>query len=314
MNALQMYEASRNAAEVDWLFIGLCTMSVAVLALVFGLIWAYVIRYRAASPLDRGNLLQKTWRFETAWTVATLLFFFVLFGWGADIFVRMNRPPGDAMKIWVVGKQWMWKVEHPGGQREINALHVPAGRSIELLMTSEDVIHDFAVPAFRLKRDVLPGRYESLWFIADRIGRYHIFCDQFCGADHSLMVGEVDVLSPQDYARWLASNGGGATLAAAGQALFISNGCAGCHTGNSTVHAPRFEGLYGSPVPLADGRVVVADDRYIRDCIVQPEKQRVAGFPPVMPSFAGRVSEEDLVKLIAYIKSLSPAGREEPQG
>lgn len=313
MNAMHLVEASRNAAELDWLFIALCVISAAVLVMVFGLIWIYVIRYRASNLLDRGSLLQKTWRFETAWTVATLLFFFALFGWGADMFVRANEPPGDALKIWVVGKQWMWKIEHPGGQREINALHVPAGRPIQLLMTSEDVIHDFSVPAFRLKRDVVPGRYESMWFIADRVGRYHLFCNQFCGTDHSLMVGEVDVLSPQDYARWLALTPSSETLAAAGQALFIHYGCAGCHLGNSTVRAPRLEGVYGGPVPLSNGQVVLADDKYIRDSIVLPESQVVAGFAPVMPSFAGKIPEDDLLRLIAYIKSLSPAGRKEPQ-
>jgi cytochrome c oxidase subunit 2 len=314
MNAMQMWQASREAAEIDWLFIALCGMSLAVLALVFGLIWVYAIRYRASNPLHRGHLLQKTWRFETAWTVATLLFFFVLFGWGAVIFVRLNRPPQDAMKIWVVGKQWMWKIEYPGGQREINALHVPIGRPVELVMTSEDVIHDFGLPAFRLKRDVLPGRYQSLWFVATRIGRYHLFCDQFCGTDHALMTGEVDVLSGPDYQRWLDANPASESLAAAGQDLFVRYGCAGCHFGSSVVRAPRLEGLYGSPVPLADGRIITADDRYIHDKILEPNAELPAGYAADMPSFAGQVSEEDLVKLVAYVKSLATAQREGPQG
>ncbi len=306
-------EASTGAAESDALFLALLLISVAVLALVFGLIWIYVIRYRAGSPIDRGQLSQKSWIFEISWTVATLLVFFGLFVWGADAYVRINRAPDNAMKIWVVGKQWMWKVEHPGGQREINALHVPAGRPIQLLMTSEDVIHDVAVPAFRIKHDVLPGRYESLWFTADRPGSYHLFCTQFCGTDHSLMTGEIDVLSPSDYEKWLAATPAAQTLAAAGQALFTRYGCAGCHLGNSSVRAPRLDGVYGSPVPLSDGSVVIADDKYIRDSILLPKSQVVAGFAPLMPSFSGQIDEEELVKLIAYIKSLAAAGQEDQQ-
>jgi cytochrome c oxidase subunit 2 len=306
-------EASTAAAESDALFLALLVISVAVLALVFGLIWIYVIRYRAGSPIDRGQLSQKSWIFEISWTAATLLLFFGLFVWGADAYVRINRAPADAMKIWVVGKQWMWKVEHPGGQREINALHVPAGRPVQLLMTSEDVIHDFAVPAFRIKHDVLPGRYESLWFTADRPGSYHLFCTQFCGSDHSLMTGEIDVLSPPDYDTWLAATPASQTLAAAGQALFVRDGCAGCHLGDSSVRAPRLDGVYGSPVPLSDGRVVIADDSYIRDSILLPTSQVVAGYQPLMPSFSGQIGEEDLVKLVAYIRSLGAAGQGEQQ-
>jgi cytochrome c oxidase subunit 2 len=307
-------EASTAAAESDALFLALLLISVAVLALVFGLIWTYVIRYRAGSPVDRGEISQKSWIFEISWTVATLLVFFGLFIWGADAYVRINRAPADAMKIWVVGKQWMWKVEHPGGQREINALHVPTGRPVQLLMTSEDVIHDFAVPAFRIKHDVLPGRYESLWFTADRPGTYHLFCTQFCGSDHSLMQGEIVVLSPPDYDKWLAITPSGGSLANEGQALFTRDGCAGCHLGNSSVRAPRLDGVYGSPVPLADGRIVIADDQYIRDCILLPKTQPVAGYAPLMPSFAGQIDEEDLVKIVAYIKSLAAAGQQDTQG
>jgi cytochrome c oxidase subunit II len=319
MSTALLPQASRGAAEIDALFVALLLISVAVLALVFGLIWTYVIRYRAGHDLHRGSLPQKSWRFETTWTVATLLLFFGLFIWGADLYVRVNTPPPDAEKIWVVGKQWMWKVQHPGGQREIDALHVPVGRAVQLLMTSEDVIHDFAVPAFRIKHDVVPGRYESLWFIADRPGSYHLFCTQFCGTDHSLMVGEVDVLSAADYATWLAQTGAGETgagetLVAEGRRLFTSHGCSGCHIGQSSVRAPHLEGVYGSPVPLADGSVAIADDKYIRDAILLPNSQVVAGFEAKMPSFQGQLDEEDLVKLVAYIRSLATAGRDGTQG
>ncbi len=307
-------EASVHAQETDSLIICLLLMSGAVLALVFGLMGTYIVRYRASSPLDRGQLAQKTWRIETAWTVATLVVFFGLFLWGADLYVRLFQAPPNALKIYVVGKQWMWKVEHPGGQREIDELHVPVDRPVQLLMVSEDVIHDFDIPAFRIKHDVLPGRYESLWFEATKTGRYHLFCSRFCGTDHAAMIGEVTVMSGPDYAKWLARSPTSSGLVAEGKALFQIHGCSGCHnigpgTGNgSIVRAPSLVGVFGSPVPLSDGSVVTADEQYIRDSILQPRKQVVASYAPVMPSFAGVISEEDLVRIIAFIKSLSVGG------
>jgi cytochrome c oxidase subunit 2 len=307
-------QATIDATEVDYLILALFLVSCAILALVFGLIWVYMIKYRAGSKIDRGVLGAKTWRLETAWTVATLVIFFGLFVWGADLYVRLFQPPPDALRIYVIGKQWMWKVEHRGGQREINALHLPVGRPIELVMTSEDVIHDFSVPAFRIKRDVLPGRYESLWFQVETPGTYHLFCTQLCGTGHASMVGEVVAMSLPRYQEWLGQNGGGETMAAQGRTLFMRYGCSGCHGGNgaggsqstSEIPAPALSGLFGSPVTLVDGIIVTADDRYIRDCILMPETQRVASYPPVMPSFARQISEEDLLKIIAYIKSLTP--------
>jgi cytochrome c oxidase subunit 2 len=227
------------------------------------------------------------------------------------LYVRLFRPPSDALRIYVVGKQWMWKVEHAGGQREIDALHVPVNRPIELLMTSEDVIHDFSIPAFRIKHDVLPGRYESLWFRADQLGDYHLYCTQFCGTDHAAMVGKIVVLSGPDYQRWLETSPGSGDPVADGAVLFSRYGCGGCHRagpaggGGSTVRAPSMNGLAGTPVPLADGGTVVADDRYIRNAILSPRTQTVAGYDPVMPSFNGVISEEDLLRIVAYIQSLA---------
>ena len=303
--------ASAIAGEVDWLIASLLTVSLLVLALVLGLMLTYVVRYRHGSPEDRGKVAQKTWRIEVGWTTATLVAFFGLFIWGANLFVRVYQPHANPLTISVIGKQWMWKVEYPGGQREINELHIPANQDVQLLLTSEDVIHDFGLPAFRVKRDVLPGRYEALWLNADKTGSYHLFCDQFCGTDHSSMIGTVTVLSPADYQLWLQQNGTSAGLVAEGQALFIGYGCSGCHQaglsgGGGTVRAPSMNGLYASPVPLANGGTVVADDRYIHDSIVYPAEQIVASYAPVMPSFKGVIGEEDLVKIIAFIKSLAP--------
>jgi len=310
VNPLSLPSASVNAVEIDWLMAALLGVTMAVLALVFGLMLLYVVRYRHSSTLDRGDVAKKTWRIEVGWTTATLVLFFGLFLWGADLYVRLFQPPANAMKISVIGKQWMWKVEHTGGQHEINALHVPVNRPVELLMTSEDVIHDFAIPAFRIKHDVLPGRYENLWFTATETGTYHLFCTQFCGTDHSVMGGEIVVLSGPDFQRWLTDTGASETLAAQGRTLFTHYGCSGCHFadgrgGNGTVRAPPLDGLYRHPVPLSDGTVVTADDRYIRDSILLPNSQVVAGYAPLMPSFSGVVTEEDLIRLIAYIKSLA---------
>jgi cytochrome c oxidase subunit 2 len=310
IGSFSLPEASAYAPEIDALLGTLLLTSAAVLALVFGLMLVYVVRYRASNPRDRGTISKKSWRFEIAWTAATLLVFFGLFLWGADLYVRLFQPPSDALRIYVVGKQWMWKVEHAGGQREIDALHVPVNRPIELLMTSEDVIHDFSVPAFRIKHDVLPGRYESLWFRSDRPGHYHLFCTQFCGTDHAAMTGEIIVLSGPDYQRWLETSPGSTDLVADGERLFSRYGCSGCHRaglagGGGSVRAPSMNGLSGAPVPLADGSTVLADDRYIRNAILSPRTQTVAGYDPVMPSFNGVISEEDLLRIVAYIQSLA---------
>jgi cytochrome c oxidase subunit 2 len=238
--------ASANAAETDRLLWALLLISVAVLALVFGLMLRYIVKYRAGSTLDRGAVAKKSWIFETTWTAATLLVFFGLFVWGADLYVRLFQPPQRALKIYVVARQWMWKTEHVGGQREIDAVHLPVGRPIELIMTSEDVIHDFSVPAFRIKHDVLPDRYETLSFTVNRAGTYHLFCTQFCGLDHAKMVGEIVALPAPLFQAWLEQNGATDTLAAAGKILFMRFGCSGCHGGSgagssaagSSVRAP----------------------------------------------------------------------------
>ncbi len=310
---LWLAAATHNAIQVDHLILALVLISCAVLALVFGLLLLYMFKYRAGSDVDRGAANKKTWRVESAWTAATLLAFFGLFIWGARLYVSLFQSPRDALRIYVVGKQFMWKVEHDGGQREIDAVHLPVGLDIQLVLTSEDVIHDFSVPAFRIKHDVLPGRYETLWFRVEEPGTYHLFCTQLCGVDHASMVGEIVAMPKAEYQKWLAQNEAGDTLASQGRVLFMRYGCSGCHGSSgaggtqseSTVRAPSLAGLYGSPVTLADGTVVKADDRYIRDCILTPARERVASYLPVMPSFAGEMSEEDLLKIIAYLKSLA---------
>ncbi len=298
--------ASAYASKVDFLFISLLVIALLTSGLVFFLLIFFANKYRHGSNADRSGATKKTWRFEVSWTAATLAIFVGLAVWGGALYVHVYNPPADALQIFVVGKQWMWKAQHPGGQREINELHVPAGQDVRLVLASQDVIHSFFVPALRIKQDVVPGRYETLWFRADKVGRYHLFCAEYCGTDHAHMGGWLTVMNPRDFATWLQQQGGQETLAAQGKDLFRRYGCSGCHESGGTVRAPHLEGLFGSPVPLSDGSLVVADERYIRDSILDPKAQVAAGYAPVMPTFSGQVGEDDLAKLVAYIESIGP--------
>lgn len=296
--------AAVNAIVVNNLYIAELGVSALILVTVLAMMLTFCIRYRKGSAASRAGRVQKTWHFEIGWTVATLGAFLVLFVWGAAIYIWLYQAPRGDEEVYVVAKQWMWKIEHPGGQREIDALHVPVNKTIRVVMASEDVIHSFFVPAFRIKRDVVPGTLQTIWFKADKTGVFKLECTQFCGLQHATMQGEIDVMSGPDYARWLTEQGVHESLAEQGEAVFRAHGCSGCHGDNSTVHAPPLTGLYGTYVHLQDGSVRLADEAYIRDCILNPRSFTVAGYPPLMPDFAGQLGEDDLVKLIAYIKSL----------
>ncbi len=297
--------ASELAAQVDRLFIGLLVIAGAILLLVALLLLAFCIRYRRGSAAQRGDLPAFVKRdVEIGWTAATLFLALFLFWWAGSTQIHAGLPPPGALEIHVLAKQWMWKTRHPNGAREINALHVPRGEAVRLVMTSQDVIHSFFVPAFRLKRDVLPGRVTEAWFRATETGEFHLFCAEFCGTDHARMIGRVVVLEPEEYARWAAAQPQQEDLAGEGAALFTALGCSGCHAVSSAVHAPRLAGVYGRPVRLADGRTIVADAAYVRDSILQPRRDVVAGYRPIMPSFAGLVDQGDLQRLVAYIQSL----------
>jgi cytochrome c oxidase subunit II len=306
--------ASNTAVSVDRFFIGELALSLVILAFVFGMMIVFGVRYRRGSSADRGNRVKKTWHWEIGWTVGSLAVFLVLFVWGANAYVWLYEPPRHPdLEIDVVAKQWMWKMEHSGGQREIDELHLPVGKTVRLLMTSEDVIHSFFVPAFRVKHDVLPGQYETLWFRPTETGRFRIECAQYCGTYHAQMTGYVVVESPGDYAHWLTTQGVHGSLAEQGEALFRSLGCSGCHGTNSTVHAPPLAGIFGRTVHLADGTARKVDESYLRDCILLGGAHiDVAGYPPIMPAFAGKVGEDDILKLIAYIQSLSSEARASP--
>jgi len=300
--------ASAYAGTLDFLFISLLVIAALTTALVIFLLVLFAAKYRHTSTAPRDEPTKKTWRWEVGWTTASLLVFVGLAMWGANLYLKLYNPPAHALQIFVVGKQWMWKAQHPGGQREINELHVPAGQDVRLVMASQDVIHSFYIPALRIKHDVVPGRYETMWFRADKVGRYHLFCAEYCGTNHAHMGGWLTVMAPRDFADWLRNQGGQMTLAAQGEQLFHRYRCSGCHEPGGTVRAPNLTGVYGSPVPLSDGSVVVADERYVRDSILDPKREVAAGYQPVMPTFAGQVSEDDLAKLVAYIQSLGPNG------
>lgn len=294
-----------HASAVKLLFAGLLLTSLLVLLLLFTLLLRFAIHYRAGNKrANRDHRLKKSWRVETAWTAATLVAFLALFVWGARLYLNLYEPPKDSLTIYVVAKQWMWKVQHPGGQREINELHVPLGQDVRLIMSSQDVIHSFFIPAFRIKHDVLPGTSEELWFRARKPGVFHLFCAEYCGTDHSRMTGRIVVMAPHDFTQWLSRQDVTGTLAAQGAGLFRQFGCSGCHGNGSRVRAPSLAGLYGKRVPMSDGTLDIADERYIRDSILKPRAQITAGYEPLMPSYEGKISEDEIVKIVAYIKSL----------
>ena len=299
--------ASTVAGRTDALLVAMLLLCGTVAAALCVLVVVFAVRYRRGARVDRTPPREPR-GVEIAWTLTPLAIFFGLFAWSAHDFMTLQSPPADALPVSVVAKQWMWKLQHRDGRREINELHVPLGQPVLLTMTSEDVIHSFFVPAFRLKQDVLPGRYVRLWFCATRLGEFPLFCAEYCGSQHSRMLGRIVVMSPADYGRWLASGPAEPSRAQYGYALFRELGCSGCHDARSTVHAPLLEGLFGRTVHLQDGRAVVADEDYLRDAILVPARDVVAGFAPVMPSYAGQASEEDIEALVDWIRSTSAKG------
>ncbi|HLY17120.1 MAG TPA: cytochrome c oxidase subunit II [Bryobacteraceae bacterium] len=298
-------QASSVAASVDHLVYFLLAVAVFFSVGIFVSIFYFAVRYRRRFESEVPPTVHGGMTLEIAWTVIPFGLTMIMFMWGASIFFKMSRPPDDAQEVYVVGKQWMWKMQHMEGQREINELHIPVGQAMKLTMTSEDVIHDFFVPAFRTKADVLPGRYTTTWFKPTKPGKYHLFCSQYCGTNHSLMVGWIYVMEPQDYQAWL-SGGATGSLASSGEKLFQDLACANCHHLNDQGRCPNLRNLFGSQVPLSDGSHVLANEDYIRESILNPSAKIVAGYQPIMPTFQGLVTEENVLQLIEYIKSLTP--------
>jgi cytochrome c oxidase subunit 2 len=296
--------ASTIASRVDALYFFLVALTVFFSLLIAGLIVWYAIKYRRRTPDAIGANIRGSMLLEIGWSAAPLAIVLIIFVWGASVFFAMSSPPAGTMNIYVVGKQWMWKFQHLDGQREIDELHVPVGRAVKMIMTSEDVIHSFFVPAFRVKADVLPGRYTNVWFQPTRPGRYHLFCAEYCGTKHSGMIGEVVVMEPSEYQTWLSGGVPEGSLASGGAKLFADLACNTCHRPDAQGRGPVLEGLFGKTVALQSGEKVVVDEAYIRESILTPSAKIASGFQPIMPTFQGIVTEEQLLQLVEYVKSL----------
>lgn len=298
--------ASTYSGDVDALYFYISGVTVFFTLLISFVIIFFVIKYRRRNPFEIPRPIEGSMKLETLWSVIPLLIAMSIFFWGAKVYFNQYRPPQNAIEVYVVGKQWMWKFQHATGQREINELHIPVGRKIKLIMATEDVIHDVFVPAFRIKADVVPGRYTTEWFEATKPGRYHFFCAEYCGMNHSGMGGYVVVMEPTEFENWLSGNLSQMSPAAAGQQMFESLGCASCHGANAEGgRGPALLGVYGSNVVLNNTQSVKADEAYVRESILNPQAKIVTGFGPIMPSFQGQLTEEQLLQLVAYIKSLS---------
>jgi cytochrome c oxidase subunit II len=302
-------QASAQAAQVDALYFFLVAVSAFFALLIAVLVVVFAVKFHRKHDDEVGAAIHGSIPLELLWTFIPLGLTMIMFLWGAQVFFHLTRPPKGAMEVYVVGKQWMWKLQHQDGAREINELHVPVGRDVKLIMGSEDVIHSFFIPEFRVKADVIPGRFNTLWFTPSKPGRYHIFCTQYCGTKHSNMIGWVTAMEPAEYQAWLSGGPIGGTMADAGAKLFQDLTCVTCHTETSQGRGPTLKGAYGKPVQLQGGATVIMDDAYIRESILNPQAKVVAGFQPIMPTFQGLVTEEQLLQLIAYVKSLtsSPA-------
>jgi cytochrome c oxidase subunit 2 len=296
--------ASTMASRVDALYLFLVGLSAFFSILIAVMVVVFMVKYKRRDPNGIGARIHGGMVLEITWSVIPLLISLGIFVWAAQIFFAMANPPAETMNVYVVGKQWMWKFQHMDGQREINELHVPVGRPVKLIMTSEDVIHDLFFPTFRVKADIIPGRYSHIWFEATKVGTYHMFCAEYCGTRHSGMIGQVVVMEPDEYQAWLTSGAQEGSLASAGGKLFQDLACNTCHRPEAQGRGPSLENLYGKTVSLQNGQQVLADEAYIRESILMPGAKIAAGFQPIMPTFQGLVSEEGLLQLIEYVKSL----------
>jgi len=299
--------ASAAAGEVDALYTFLCVVAVGMTALIFICVFYFAIKYRRRHPDDPPpKAIHGSLPLEFTWSILPLLVMMVMFAWGTKLYFHNYTAPPNTLDIYVTGKQWMWKMQYPTGQREINELHVPTGRPVKLILASEDVIHSFYIPAFRLKHDVVPGSYRSYWFEPTEVGRYHIFCAEYCGTNHSDMIGLVTVMSPSDFENWLTGGSGG-SMKEQGEKLFSQYGCVTCHVTDREGRCPSLRDVFGKPVVLDTGKSVIADESYVRESILNPNAKVVKGYShDVMPAFEGQISEDGLLQLVAYIKSLSP--------
>jgi len=298
-------QASTIAVQIDAIYFVLIGLSVAFAVPVAIAIIFFAIRYRQGKQVDRSNPLHESLKIELAWSFIPFVLGMSSFRWGAYVYYQYSAPPADTMDIYIIGKQWMWQAQHPSGKSEINDLHIPVDQPVKLIMTSQDVIHSYYIPAFRIKQDVLPGRYTTLWFEATKPGEYHLFCAEYCGTEHSRMGGTVYVMEQLEYQRWLGDSVSSEPLDLAGARLFEQQGCKSCHSGQPNALGPSLSGIFGEEVELQDGQTVVVDEAYLRESIVNPQARLVSGYAAIMPTYEGIISEEGLLQLVAYIKSLA---------
>lgn len=297
-------QASSLAGQVDLLYYVLTGLSIFFALLIFFLIYVFAVRYRRRSEDEVPRQIPGLLQLELAWSLIPLAICLVIFVWGAKLYFNTYSPPRDAYEIHVVGKQWMWHIQHPNGKREINELHVPTGEPIKLTMATEDVIHSFYVPAFRTKKDVVPGRYATMWFEAIKPGEYHLFCAEYCGTKHSQMIGKVVVMDPADYQQWLSGGESNDPPAIAGEKQFQQIGCVTCHGEKPGSRGPSLKGVFGSQVALQNGQSVLANEEYLRESILNPNAKTVAGYQSLMPTYQGQISEANLLQIVAYLKAL----------
>ncbi len=305
-------QASTIAPQVDALYFFLIAVTAFFTGAIAIAVVVFVLKYRRKHESDVGESIHGSVTLEIVWTVIPFLIAMVIFAWSSIVYFRIVRPPAETLEIYAVGKRWMWKFQHIDGQREINELHLPVGRAVKLTMSSEDVIHDVFVPAFRVKADAIPGRYTTIWFTPTKPGEYHLFCAEYCGTKHSGMVGKVVVMESHDYQEWLSGGNSEGTLAQKGQKLFQDLACVTCHSPEGSGRGPTLQGVFGSEVALSNGTIVTADDNYIRESILKPQVKLVAGFQPQMPTFQGLVNEEGLMALLEYVKSMRKPATPEP--
>jgi cytochrome c oxidase subunit 2 len=297
-------QASSYSGPVDLLFAFLCVLTILFGTVITLLIIYFAIKYRRRHQNEIPGQIEGSMKLELLWSIIPFFISMGVFVWGSQLYYTMYHAPSEALEIYVVAKQWMWKFQHLDGQREINELHVPLGRKVKITMTTEDVIHSFFVPAFRVKLDVVPGKYSTVWFEATKPGRYHLFCAEYCGTGHSRMIGWIEVMEASEYQAWLAGGAAEGSLASSGEKLFQQLACITCHRSDAQGRGPVLQGLFGKEILLQNGGKVVADESYIRESILNPRAKIVAGFQPIMPTFQGQVSEEQLLQLVAYIKSI----------
>jgi len=305
-------QASSVSPLVDGLYLGLVAITGVVSLLIWVVIFYFAIKYRRRPDNELAQEQEPPAALEMTWIIIPTIIFIVIFVAGAWVFFRINRVPSNALEVYATGRQWMWKFQHPTGQREINTLHVPVGRPVKITMASEDVIHSLWFPSFRVKADVLPNRFRVMWFEATKTGTFHIFCAEYCGTKHSGMVGSVVVMEATEYQRWLAGGSEG-SLASQGEKLFAKYACNTCHMDTATGRGPVLAGLYGKSRPLTTGQDILVDDNYIRESILNPTAKVAAGFQPIMPTFQGQVSEDDMIRLLSYVKSIPAPGAQAPQ-